>query len=104
VAGRTAVLVDDFTISAGTLVSAAEQLAARGASDVYAMVSHGVLTPGSVERIDASPIRKLIITDSVENQPVALSAKIEVVSVAPLFAEAISSIHYRKSISVMFPD
>jgi ribose-phosphate pyrophosphokinase len=104
VEGRTAVIVDDFTVSAGTLASAAEQLVRRGARDVYAMVSHGVLTPGSVERIDASPIRKLIITDSVENQPVQFSDKIEVVSVAPLFAEAIRSIHYRKSISVMFPD
>jgi ribose-phosphate pyrophosphokinase len=104
VGGKTAVIVDDFTISAGTLVSAAEQLIERGAREVYAMVSHGVLTPGSIERIDASPIRKLIITDSVENQPVTLSDKIEVVSVAPLFAEAIHSIHYRKSISGMFPD
>jgi ribose-phosphate pyrophosphokinase len=104
VAGRTAVIVDDFTVSAGTLVAAAEELVKRGATSVYAMVSHGVFTPGSVERIDASPIRRLITTDSVENQPVALSEKIELVSVAPLFAEAIRSIHYRKSISEMFPD
>jgi ribose-phosphate pyrophosphokinase len=104
VAGKTAVIVDDFTISAGTLVSAAQQLAARGAQRVFAMVTHGVLTEGSIERIDASPIEKLIVTDTVENQPVTFSDKIEVVSVAPLFGEAIKSIHYRKSISVMFPD
>jgi ribose-phosphate pyrophosphokinase len=104
VSGKTAVIADDFTISTGTLVSASEQLILRGAREVYAMVSHGVLTEGSMERIDNSPIKKLIITDTVENQPVAFSNKIETVSVAPIFARAIESIHYRKSISVMFPD
>jgi ribose-phosphate pyrophosphokinase len=103
VSGKTAVLVDDFTISAGTLVSASEQLVRRGAKRVYAVVTHGVLTQGSIERLDASPIEKLILTDTVENHPVTFSDKIEVVSVAPLFGEAIKSIHYRKSISVMFP-
>ena len=103
VAGKTAVIVDDFTISAGTLVSAAQQVVAKGATRVYAMVTHGVLTEGSIERVDASPIEKLFITDTVENQPVTFSDKVEVVSVASLFAEAIRSIHHRKSISVMFP-
>jgi ribose-phosphate pyrophosphokinase len=70
---------------------------------VYALVSHGVLTAGSIERIEASPITKLIITDTVENQPVRFSDKIEVISAAPLFGEAIRRIHYRESISEMFP-
>ncbi len=104
VAGKTAVIVDDFTISAGTLVEASQQLAARGARRIYAAVTHGVLTEGAMERIDASPIEKLFCTDTVENQPVRFSDKVEVVSVAPLFGEAVKSIHYRKSISVMFPD
>jgi ribose-phosphate pyrophosphokinase len=104
VAGKAAVIVDDFTISAGTLASAAEQLVARGASRVIAMVTHGVLTEGSVERIDRSPIERLFVTDTVENQPVAFSDKIEIVSAAPVFGEAIKSIHYRNSISVMFPE
>ncbi len=103
VAGKTALIVDDFTISGGTLVEAANRLLEAGASDVYAMVTHGVLTPGSVERIDASPLKRLFITDSIENQPVSLSAKVEVVSVAPLFAEAIRRIHTRESVSGMFP-
>ncbi len=104
VSGRTAVLVDDFTISGGTLVEAAVKLVERGASSVYATVTHGVMSAGSVDRIGDSPIQKLIFTDTVENQPVAFSDKIEVVSVAPLFGEAIRRIHNRESISAMFPE
>ncbi len=104
VEGRTVVVVDDFTISAGTLTNAADRLIERGAEQVYAMVAHGVLSEGSVERIDASPIKKLFITDTVENQPVEFSDKIETVSVAPLFGEAIKRIHNRESISAMFDD
>ncbi|HKC52361.1 MAG TPA: ribose-phosphate pyrophosphokinase [Myxococcota bacterium] len=101
---RTAVLVDDFTISAGTLVQAAELLIAKGARRVVAAVSHGVFAEGSMKRIDASPIDRLIVTDSVETQPVTLSPRVKVVSVAPLFAEAIRRIHNRESISVLFRD
>lgn len=104
VKGKTAIVVDDFTISGGTLAEVSVKLIERGAKQVYAMVSHGVLTQGSMERIAASPLEKLIITDSVENQPVRLSDKIEVVSVAPLFGEAIRRIHNRESVSAMlFP-
>ena len=103
-AGKTAIIVDDFTISAGTLASAAERLVERGAKRVLAMVTHGVLTEGSMKRLEASPIEKLFITDTVENHPVKLSDKVETVSVAPVFGEAIRRIHHRRSISVMFPD
>jgi ribose-phosphate pyrophosphokinase len=102
VEGRTALLVDDFTISGSTLVEAAEQLVARGARAVHAAVTHGVFAPGSMERLDASPIRSLLITDSVETHPVTISSRVEVVSVAPLLAEAIRRIHRRESISVLF--
>jgi ribose-phosphate pyrophosphokinase len=104
VEGKTVVVVDDFTISAGTLTNVAERLVERGAKQVYAMVAHGVLCGGSIERIDASPIKKLFITDTVENQPVKFSDKIEVVTVAPLFGEAIKRIHNRESISAMFDE
>jgi ribose-phosphate pyrophosphokinase len=102
VSGKTAVIVDDFVISAGTLVSCAQELMRLGANSVFAAVTHGVFVEGSMERLDQSPIEKLIVTDTVENQPVELSNKVEVVSVAPLFAEAIERIHSRESISVMF--
>jgi ribose-phosphate pyrophosphokinase len=104
VANHDAVIVDDFTISAGTLVEAAEQLVARGARSVTAVVTHGVFSEGSMDRLDASPIERLIMTDSIETQPVPLSPKVTVVSVAPLFAEAIGRIHRRESISVLFEE
>ncbi len=104
VEGRTAIIVDDFVISAGTLVEAAARLMERGARSVFAAVSHAVFTPGSMERIEASPLQRVFVTDSIETQPVELGAKIEVVSVAPLFGEAIRRIHNRESISVLFPE
>ena len=102
VEGRTALLVDDFTISAGTLVDAARVVMERGAQSVYAAVTHGLLAGSALERIDASPIKKLFMTDSVETQPVTLSPKVEVVSVAGLFGEAIRRIANRESVSVLF--
>jgi ribose-phosphate pyrophosphokinase len=61
-----------------------------------------LLTAEAVARLDASPIRRLFMTDSVETQPVALSPKVEVVSVAGLFGEAIRRIAHRESVSVLF--
>jgi ribose-phosphate pyrophosphokinase len=104
VEGHDAVVVDDFTISAGTLVEAAEQLVARGARSVTAVVTHGVFAGRSMERLERSPIERLICTDSIETQPVELSEKVTVVSVASLFAEAIARIHRRESISVLFEE
>lgn len=102
VKGRDALIVDDFTITAGTLTEVAECLMDRGARTVRAAVTHGVFTGRSMERLNESPISRLYVTDTVENQPVTLSPKIEKVSVAPLFAEAIARIHKRESISVLF--
>jgi ribose-phosphate pyrophosphokinase len=103
VRGKTALIVDDFTISAGTLTDAASKLMDRGASAVYATVSHGVFAEGSMQRLEQSPIRKLFTTDSIETQPVKLSPRVELVSIAPLLGEAIRRIHNRESISVLLP-
>ncbi len=103
VRGKTALIVDDFTISASTLVEAAHSLVERGAKAVHVAVTHGVFTAGSMERLDQSPIQSLLVTDSVETQPVVLSRKIQVVSVAPLLGEAIRRIHNRESISTLLP-
>lgn len=102
VEGKTAVIVDDFTTTGGTLAGVATRLMEQGAREVHAVVTHGVLAPGSMERIDQSPLKQLIITDTVENQPVKFSPKIQVVSVASLFGEAIKRIHQHESISEMF--
>ena len=102
VEGRNALIVDDFTISAGTLVAVADVLVDRGATSVHAAVSHCLLTGAGSSRLDASPIERLFITDSVETQPETLSPKVEVISVAGLFGEAIKRISRRESISVLF--
>jgi ribose-phosphate pyrophosphokinase len=102
VEGKTAVIVDDFTISGGTLCEAANRLIMQGAQEVYAAVTHGAFAVGSMERIMSSAIRKLFVTDTIETQPAPLCAKVSVVSVAPLIAEAILRIHNRESISVLF--
>ncbi len=102
VEGRTALIVDDFTISGGTLVDAARLLVERGAVSVYAAVTHGLLTGTAIKRLDDSPIERLFITDSIETQPNVLPAKVEVVSVADLFGEAIRRIARRESVSVLF--
>ncbi|MEO6123228.1 MAG: ribose-phosphate diphosphokinase [Ilumatobacteraceae bacterium] len=102
VEGRTALIVDDFTISAGTLCDAARILIERGANTVYAAVSHGLLAGSAMSRLDDSPIERLYMTDSVELDPALLSPKIEVVSVAGLFGEAIQRIASKESISVLF--
>ena len=66
------------------------------------MVTHGLLTATAVERLAASPIERLFITDTVETQPVELPPNVEVISVAGLFGEAIRRIYNRESISLLF--
>ena len=102
VEGRRALIVDDFTTSAGTLVDAARLVAERGATEVCAAVTHGVLGAGAIERLHASPIQRLFVTDSVETVLDVVSERVEVVSVAGLFGEAIRRIATRSSISVLF--
>jgi ribose-phosphate pyrophosphokinase len=104
VRGKTAIIVDDFTVSGSTLVETAEKLVEQGANRIYAAVTHGAFSkPETMERLMASPIEQLLMTDSIETQPVAFCEKIEVCSVAGLFANAIHRIHYRESISSLFP-
>jgi len=102
VENRTALIVDDFTSSAGTLVDAARVVLEHGAGAVYAAVTHGLFTASAIERLDDSPIKRLFVTDSAETQPITLSPKIEIVSVAGLLAEAIRRIANRQSISDLF--
>lgn len=102
VSGKTALLVDDVILSGGTLVDIARKLLDEGASGVYAAVTHAAISELTLERLNDSPIRKLLVTDSIESQPVEFPDSIEVVTVAPLFAEAIRRIHMRESVSVLF--
>ncbi|HIV56581.1 MAG TPA: ribose-phosphate diphosphokinase [Candidatus Stackebrandtia faecavium] len=102
VAGYNAVIVDDFTITMGTLAEVADTLIEKGARSVRAAVTHGVFTGKAMQRLDDSAIETLWVTDSVENQPVTFSPRVKTVGMAPLFAEAIRRIHERESLSVLF--
>ncbi len=99
---RNALIVDDFTITGGTLIATAARLKEEGARNVYAAVAHGVLTAGSAARIDDSPIEELIITDSLEYRFEPLPKKVRVVSTARLFAKAINNIFRQTSVSKLF--
>lgn len=102
VKGKNALIVDDFTISGGTLISLAKCLKEKGANKIYACLSHLLMTESSVEKFNASPIDLIISTDSVENPNVKLCNKVKIVSVAPLFAESIKRIHNCESLSPLF--
>jgi ribose-phosphate pyrophosphokinase len=102
VAGKTALLVDDFVISAGTLTDAATALRERGADSVYAAVTHGVFTDRGLEALNESAIELLFVSNTVESDERELGPRVTVVSVTPLFGEAIRRIFARESISTLF--
>ena len=103
VEGRICLLVDDIVDSAGTLCNAAGALMAAGAKSVEAYVTHGVLSANAVDRVDASPLSHLIVTDSIEpTEAVKASKKIKVLSTAPLLAEAVVRISQERSVSSLF--
>lgn len=101
--GKVCLLVDDIVDSAGTLCNAAVALKERGATDIYAYVVHGVLSGGAVARVSASPIKKLVITDSIAaTESVRVAECIEILSIAGLIGEAARRIAEEKSISDLF--
>lgn len=101
--GRDCIMVDDIVDSAGTLCNAAEALKKAGANSVSAYVTHGVLSGKAIERVSKSVLSSLVITDTIANQEKIKGAKnIRVVSVAPLFGEAIKRISEETSVSSLF--
>ena len=100
---RDAVLTDDIIFTAGSLTNMARAVYERGARSVRALVTHGLFTADAVERIQASPLCAVLVTDTAPLPPAAAAeARIRQVSVAPLFAEAIRSIYEETSISRLF--
>jgi ribose-phosphate pyrophosphokinase len=103
VKGRDAIIIDDMVDTAGTLCAAAKGLTEKGARGVYACISHGLLSGPALERIHASTIKELIITDSIPPRPeVKASPKVRVLSVAHLLGEAVKRIHMGDSLSSLF--
>jgi ribose-phosphate pyrophosphokinase len=103
VEGRSCILVDDIIDSGGTLCNAAEALMDQGAQDVYAYITHGVLSGGAVSRIASSKLKELVITDSIlPTQAVKVARNIRVITIAPLMGEAIGRTATESSVSSLF--
>jgi ribose-phosphate pyrophosphokinase len=104
--GRTCLIVDDIIDTAGTLVKTVQALLDVGATEVYAGASHPVLSGPAIERITESPLKELVVTDSIPLQPNARElerlGKIKVLSVAGLLGATIESIHMETSVSSLF--
>ena len=100
---KTCIIVDDIIDSGGTIVNAAKALKDRGAKEVYVYITHGVLSGEAVDKIKKSVIRKLVITDTIDNQDKIKNVKnIEVLPISALMGEAIKRISNSTSVSDLF--
>jgi ribose-phosphate pyrophosphokinase len=103
VEGRTALIVDDIVDTAGTMVNSVETLRRKGAREVYACCTHGVLSGPAIDRIHKSSLEELVVTNTIPMTPAALQCgKVRVLSVAELLAQAIQAIHDETSVSGLF--
>lgn len=102
VAGKNVVIVDDIVATAGSLVEAAAAVKNAGAKDVYATITHPVLCGPAIERIITSPLKELVVTNTIPIEESKMIDKIKVLSLAPLLASAIKRIHNEESISILF--
>lgn len=105
VKGRNAILVDDIVATAGSIIEATEALIKKGVKEIYAAVSHGILSDQAIQRIKScTALKEVVITDSIPLVEEKRIAKIKVVTIAPLLAEAIRRIHDEESISCLFDE
>jgi ribose-phosphate pyrophosphokinase len=102
VKGKNAVLFDDVVTTASTLCQAAEAVRAAGAKEIYAGVTHGVLSASAQDRIARSPVKELVVTDTVQHDQGTLPPKVTELSVAGLLGEAVQRIHEERSLSSLF--
>jgi ribose-phosphate pyrophosphokinase len=103
VSNQVCIVVDDMVDTAGTLVEGARALEEAGASAVYAAITHAVLSDPAIKRIDESPLRELVVTDTIPLRPDARDCKkLFVASTASQLAEAIRRIHNEESVSSLF--
>ena len=103
VKNKTCVIVDDIIDSGGTIVNAAKALKNKGAKDIYAYITHAVLSSNAVDKIKKSHVKKLVTTDSIDNsKKIKKITKIEVISISSMMAEAIKRISNSTSVSSLF--
>jgi ribose-phosphate pyrophosphokinase len=100
--GKTAIIIDDIIDTAGTIVLAANAMKKAGVHEVYACCTHAVLSGPAMKRIEDSPIKEVIVTNTIASRHPEPSHKIKTLSVAPLIGEAIIRIHEELSISTLF--
>lgn len=100
---KIAILVDDMADTCGTLVLAARNLAEAGASGVFAIVTHGILSGNALEQLEKSPLEKLIVTNTIpQTQNQAMCGKIAVLDIGNVLGEVIRRSHYGESVSKLF--
>ena len=103
VKNKNCIIIDDIIDSGGTIVNAAKALKEKGAKDVYVYITHAVLSGSAVDKIEKSQIKKLITTDTIDNQKkIKNSKKIEIISIAPMISEAMKRISNSTSVSSLF--
>jgi len=102
VEGRRCVLVDDMIDTAGTICAAADILMDKGASDVWCIATHGVLSGPAVDRLKNSKLSKVVVTDTLPIDSEKKFDKLEVISIAPLIADAIRAVFEDSSVSELF--
>ncbi|KAI9736764.1 MAG: ribose-phosphate pyrophosphokinase [Cirrosporium novae-zelandiae] len=103
VAGRSAILLDDLADTSNTITRAAKLLKKEGAEKVYALITHGVLSGDAIERINASALDKVVVTNTVpQAEHKRLCPKLEALEVGHVFAEAIRRVHHGESLSALF--
>jgi len=103
VKNKICVIVDDIIDSGGTIVNATNALKKKGAKEVYVYITHAVLSGSALDKIKKSQIKKLIITDTIDNfKKIKINKKIEVISIAPMISEAIKRISNSTSVSSLF--
>lgn len=102
VEGKTAIIFDDEVSTAGTLVEAANILQKHGAKEIYAGATHGILVGPAIERIKNSPIKELVVTSTVPVEEEKMIDKVKIVSIEPLFAEAIKRLNEDRPLGDLF--
>ncbi len=102
VEGRLCIITDDMIDTGGTIAAAAQVLIDRGAREVWAMATHGVLSGAAVERLDKAPISRVVLTNTLPLPPEKQLPKIEVLSIAPLIADALNAVFDDTSVSEIF--
>ena len=100
--GKTAIFIDDMIDTAGTITNGAEAIMARGAKEAYACCTHAVFSGPAIERITASPLKEVVVTDSIALPEYKKTDKIKVLSVDEIFAEAVKRVVNNKSVSELF--